>query len=159
MSRVDYKFLLDWGVSPDLARFFKPADVKATTYFGLTDDAKDNAVVAVAEYNDRTLITHDKKLDRYVVEHQGQKELHKCLKGLILLPNDTEKETAVLRDIIGKRRALTYKGKTITWDDVWRYNLYAPLTRPGDPPISALCVCGEKAFDKHHAEKSKLPRR
>ena len=151
MKKPEYKYLFDWGVSRALRRFFPLADVKSTEGFGLMQKAKDDVVVAVAEYNDRTIVTHDKKLDRFVTEHQKRKELHKCLHGLILLPNRTEEAT--LRDIIGKRRSLHFKGRDIGWDEVWRYNLYVPLTRPGDPPISALCRCGEKAFDKHHPPK------
>jgi len=78
---------------------------------------------------------------------------------LVALPNHDEKEQWALRDIVGKRRALRFKDQNINWDAVWRYNLYVPLTRPGDPPISALCRCGEKAFDKHFAPKRRRPKR
>lgn len=158
MGKVDYKFLFDWGVSLKLRRFFRPADVKSTEAFGLTQRAKDNIVVAVAEFNARTIVTHDKKLVRYVLEHQGDKELHRCLLGLVVLPNNATQESA-LRDVLRKRRILRYKDNEIGWDAVWRYNLYVPLTRPGDPPISALCRCGEKKFDMHFAPKPRRPKR
>lgn len=148
-KRYGYDVLLDAGTPEELARYFRYSNIATPAEYGLEPDAKDPTVVAVAETNNRLIVTHDTRMDRYVHQHQKGKKLHRCLRGLVLLPSGLDKQIPRLRSVAFREKPLIVEGVEVFWYDVWNYNLFVNLRPVQWPVVWPLCECGKEAFQKH----------
>lgn len=105
-------------------------------------------MVAVAQTNYKLIVTHDKRMDDYIKNHQRGKKLHRCLNGLVLLPSGYGKQEERLKSIARREAPLMLQDVEIFWYDVWQYNLFADLRDVHWPIVTTLCRCGVEQMAK-----------
>lgn len=119
--------LLDAGTSTKLGPFFRYAGISVPQDFDLKPEARDTTIVAVAQTNSRMIVTHDRRMDDEVLQHQARRKLHRCLNGLVFLPNLFRDQVARLSLIQKGKVKLVFRDWIVYWFEVWNYNLYVDL--------------------------------
>jgi len=154
-KRLGYDILFDAGTPEQLLRFFQYAGGAIPSAFGLSERAKDEAIVSVAQTNSRMIVTHDKRMDDYVRAHQAGRKLHRCLNGLVLLPSGYAKQQSRLQAVARRERVLEYETIEIFWFDAWAYNFFVDIRDASWPIVTPLCACGLEQF-RRDLRKRKL---
>jgi len=132
-------FILDNSISARPKPFFGNSIVKTTTECGLDPNADDEEVITLAHRKYAILVTTDAKFVHKCKAFQGR---HRCMSGLVVLPDGEEIQIKILRDLKEGRKHLSYPQlDPVTWGLVRRENMLVRTRASGDPVVSELCSC------------------
>lgn len=135
-----YSFLLDRDVSKAVS-MFPPKRTRTAASVGLQENAPDSSIVEKAWELESIIVTANgddfvREVKKFSLSTK-RKDCHDLF-GLVILPSKFEIQKRTLRDIASRLR---FKGKQVTWDDVWRNNLCVRVKSDGDPDLSELPRC------------------
>jgi hypothetical protein len=135
-----FRFLLDRDVSKAFS-LFPRRRAQTIADAGLSETAEDAAIVEKAWELEAIIVTSNgddffREMRRFS-QQTKRKDCHDLF-GLVVLPNKFEIQKRILGDLASRLR---FKGKQITWDDVWRKNLCVRGKATGNPEIAQLPRC------------------
>jgi predicted nuclease of predicted toxin-antitoxin system len=132
-------FILDNSISARLKPLFGNAIVRTITECGLAPNADDGEVIALAFNKSAIIVTTDAKFVQKCKAFQGR---HRCMSGLVLLPDGEETQVRILRDLKNGRKKLSHpKLDPVTWALIRSENMLVRTQASGHPTVSELCAC------------------
>lgn len=135
-----FRFLLDRDVSK-AASLFPARRTRTVADVGLPENANDAAVVEKAWDLEAMIVTSNGddflREARTFLRLTKRKDCHDLF-GLVILPNKYEIQKRTLEQLASR---LIFRGKKISWDEVWQQNLCVRVKTIGAPEIAQLPRC------------------
>jgi hypothetical protein len=136
----EYKFLFD-NDSQMATKFFPNKRAITLAQAKISPAASDAEIVAEARELQAIIVTangddYEKEIRRFLQKSQR----NDCydLFGLLVIPNPSAIQERVLPNLAAKLR---FKGKAISWDDVWRENYLVRVHSDGIVEVRELGRC------------------